>query len=800
MDWTVEKKAPQRSPRQARVWGWVAGLLLGAGPLATANDAPLCDAGPDQVAPDPVDQVILTSDCSDADGTIVQYSWTQLNGPSVSLNGVDQPQLTVTNMKVGLYRFRLVVTDDGGLQASDEVVAFATGDVPAGQVSGELKTWHRVDLTVQGPDLDENSEPNPFLDHRMIAFFIHPFSDQSFRVAGHFAADGAAAESSATAGDVWRAHLCPNKPGTWYYWIQFKTGDDIAISEFFNPGTKTDGNRSYGSFEVGPSDKTGKDFRSKGTLRPVGERYLRFEGTREYFLKGGADSPENLLGYEDFDGTPNASHNYAPHLPDFNGGPTWQGGKGQSLLGALNYLSSTGMNSIYFLTMNRTGDGDDVWPWTGKDERLRFDVSKLDQWERIFSYMDEMGLMLHVVTQETENDKLLDGGSLGTHRRMYYRELISRFGHHLAITWNLGEENTNTAWDADDFFKYFRRWDPYQHNVVMHTFPHRKFEKYIPLLERGALTGASLQVTDMTNVHNETVTWVNEPRKYDINWVVTLDEIGPQENGVVPDSLNFWHHNVRQQALWGSLTAGGAGCEWYFGYQHPNDDLDCEDWRSREHMWTLTGHALNFFKDNSVRFDRMRPADDLTDKPLDWCLAEEGQAYVVYRFAESGEPRLDLGSSGAPFKIRWFDPRNGGPLQNGSVDSVTGPGWKKIGNPPSDPTMDWVVLIRSENRPPVIKRYWVGPNPLNQPEDLHLGALVEDPDGQDDVRVVFMFLWDNNQQPLGLLRLPYQGNNAYGIEFPQVTGLQPGTYAYALLAVDRSGKKSFGEVRPLEVR
>ena len=33
-----------------------------------------------------------------------------------------------------------------------------------------------------------------------------------------------------------------------------------------------------------------------------------------------------------------------------------------------------------------------------------------------------------------------DNGDLGPQRKLYYRELIARFGHHLALNWNLGEE------------------------------------------------------------------------------------------------------------------------------------------------------------------------------------------------------------------------------------------------------------------------------------------------------------------------------------------------------------------------
>ena len=63
--------------------------------------------------------------------------------------------------------------------------------------------------------------------------------------------------------------------------------------------------------------------------------------------------------------------------------------------------------------------------------------------------------MQHLVLQEQENDQLLDGGELGLSRRLYFRELIARFAHHPAITWNLGEENTNTLDQQKDFAHFF---------------------------------------------------------------------------------------------------------------------------------------------------------------------------------------------------------------------------------------------------------------------------------------------------------------------------------------------------------
>ena len=102
------------------------------------------------------------------------------------------------------------------------------------------------------------------------------------------------------------------------------------------------------------------------------------------------------------------------------------------------------------MTMNIGGDGQDVWPWVGSPERkgspsndhLHYDISKLGQWEQVFAHAQRKGIHLHFVLNESEeaNKRELDNGELGVERKLYYRELIARFGHHLALQWNLCEE------------------------------------------------------------------------------------------------------------------------------------------------------------------------------------------------------------------------------------------------------------------------------------------------------------------------------------------------------------------------
>ena len=560
--------------------------------------------------------------------------------------------------------------------------------------SGELRKWHRVTLTFDGPSTSETADSNPFLNYRLTVTFSGP-GDATFRVPGYFAADGDAADSGADSGNKWRVHFTPNRTGRWRWTASFRTGSKVALSTDPDAGKPAAFDGARGEFTVKSSQKKGRDFRARGRLNYVGRRYLQFAETGEYYLKGGADSPENFLAYYEFDQTPD-THHYKPHAKHFRSGdPTWDGGKGKNIVGALNYLAGKGMNSVYALTMNVKGDGKDVWPWTSRDERFRFDCSKLAQWEIVFSHMEHSGLLLHAITQETENDQLLDGGALGPERKLYYRELIARFGHHLGLVWNLGEENTNTDKQRKQFARYIRGLDPYDHPMVVHTYPPQKDKVYKPLLGFPMLEGPSLQMGNMTKTHSETIKWLDRSAETEKQWVVCLDEIGPAHTGVKPDKDDPDHDKVRKEPLWGNLMAGGGGCEWYFGYKFAHNDLNCEDWTSRANMWDQTRYALEFFHTH-LPYPEMHHADGLTDAKNDYCFARPGEVYAVY-LPEGGTTKLDLGKSKGTFSVRWYDPRNGGKLQQGSVKSIKGPGKKTLGKAPRHADEDWAVLVKRAN-------------------------------------------------------------------------------------------------------
>ncbi len=584
-------------------------------------------------------------------------------------------------------------------------------------LSGELKQWHTITLSIDGPETSEQAEPNPFTDYRLVVTFTH--ENKNYKIRGFYAADGNPAESGTDSGNKWQVRFTPDAPGKWNYEVSFRQGSQIAVSNEPFKGVALDSDGLKGNFKVQSSDKSGRDFRGRGRLSYNGFRYLQFAGNGEYFLKGGADSPENFLGYVDFDGTSREGdrkqregeadpsgglHTYLPHSKDWtDGDPSWQDGKGKAMIGALNYLASKGMNSVYFLTMNIEGDGKDVWPYTGYDERFRFDCSKLDQWEIVFSHMEKLGLMLHIVTQETENELLLDAGDTGIERKLYYLELISRFSHHLAITWNMGEENgfadfTPEAQNREqqkEMIKFMKENDPYKNFVALHTHanPKHRYEIFNDLLGFEYLDGPSVQIGNPANAHNETLTWIAKSAEAGKPWVVNIDEIGPAWKGVDPDDRPENNQDsVRSSVLWGNLMAGGGGVEWYFGYKNHNNDLNCEDWRSRDQMWDYTRYALEFFR-KYLPFNEMTPADELTSNPEDYVLAKAGEIYAVYIPAPA-IISIDFTKDSGNYEVKWYNPREGGKLINGEVTNLTGGSVLSIGSSPKETKGDWVALIR----------------------------------------------------------------------------------------------------------
>lgn len=571
-------------------------------------------------------------------------------------------------------------------------------------ISGEQKQWHKVTLTLDGPFAHEqDKEPNPFTDYRLIVEFTN--GDTTLNVPGYFAADGNAANTSAESGSKWRAHLAPTKTGTWTYKVSFRSGNDVALSDdpkAGQPVASCDG--KTGSFEVAETDKTGRDLRAKGLLQYVGKHHLQFAGTGEFFLKAGADAPENFLAYAEFDGNfkndgqkDNLIKTWQPHVKDWkDSDPTWQDGNGKGIIGAVNYLASQGMNVFSFLTLNIGGDDRNVFMYPDDKDPFRIDCSRMDQWAIVFEHGNNKGMYLHFKTQEAENTALLDEGKLGPQRKLYYRELIARFSHNLALNWNLGEEvglgfKPKTQ-DKKDWAEYFWTHDPYQHHIVIHNGSNH----YDLLGPDSKLTGFSLQTNqpDFSRVHSQTLNYLRRSVDAGKPWVVACDEPGDAQHSLVTDAEDPTHDNARMNALWGNIMAGGAGVEWYFGYKHPESDLTCQDYRSRANMWTQCRYALEFFADNKIPFWDMTNANKLVTTKEAYCLQQKNELFLVYLKKADDRVGLNVKPNGQ-YSIQWFNPRAGGKLSPMKNDSANSLGLLYLGSPPSDAGKDWLAVVKA---------------------------------------------------------------------------------------------------------
>ncbi|WP_027330165.1 hypothetical protein [Marinimicrobium agarilyticum] len=172
----------------------------------------------------------------------------------------------------------------------------------------------------------------------------------------------------------------------------------------------------------------------------------------------------------------------------------------------------------------------------------------------------------------------------------------------------------------------------------------------------------------------------------------------------MPDSEDPEHNLARMDGLWGALTAGAWGTEWYFGYQHEHSDLTAQDWRTRDLFWDQARHAVEFFALADVELSQAVSRDEVISNA--WALAEVGEFYIIYAKDASKALTLRLLPGKSDYSVQWFDPRNGGELQTGSitelrVDKEVTTYWGDmatvdLGKPPRDTENDWVILVKRQ--------------------------------------------------------------------------------------------------------
>ncbi|MEM1304887.1 MAG: putative collagen-binding domain-containing protein, partial [Planctomycetota bacterium] len=471
-------------------------------------------------------------------------------------------------------------------------------------------------------------------------------------------------------------------------------------------------------------------------------------------------------GYKGFDntqtkGTANGNgrrgllHEYTGHVGDYNpGDPAWdtpdfdfgntlaEGGDARNIIGYLNYLSSIGVNSQYFLANNIGGDGQDSHPFANistptelngqaDNDNLHYDISKLTQWETVFRHAQQKDIHLHFVLNEAEtpNKEELDDATLGVERKLYYRELVARFGHHNSLQWNLSEEydlgngfgnNRSTqAGRINEFADWLADIDPYESPTTVHQANNNNFTNanQIPTnssweffvgdedFDLTSLQRASQEEGWSDVVEAFRTATDNSGRKLSIHVdepeSITRIDVGANDDTVPgTDALVEQFNTVRKTMTWDILLSGGGGVEWFIN----NADQDVEDQRIYEKVYVETAIAREFLEENT-RFWEMTPNDDLlSGEDSDYgggeVFAIEGEQYAIYLpdgsndDNDGGAPTLDLTAfTGDEFTLRWFNPQTG--EFDPTVVMLAGGTEASLGSTPSgfQNTADWAALV-----------------------------------------------------------------------------------------------------------
>jgi dienelactone hydrolase len=106
--------------------------------VVTSNQLPTVEAGVKQYVTLPANSATFTAQASDADGTIVSYSWTRLGAGTVTMAGTTTSTLSVSGASIGTHVFRIEVKDNKGGTAADTVRLKVSAPLTSSRSTGSV--------------------------------------------------------------------------------------------------------------------------------------------------------------------------------------------------------------------------------------------------------------------------------------------------------------------------------------------------------------------------------------------------------------------------------------------------------------------------------------------------------------------------------------------------------------------------------------------------------------------------------------------------------------------------------------
>jgi hypothetical protein len=274
--------------------------------------------------------------------------------------------------------------------------------------------------------------------------------------------------------------------------------------------------------------------------------------------------------------------------------------------------------------------------------------------------------------------------------------MVARFGHHLGLRYNVGEENGLKPDQIKAIATYIGTLDAYDHPVGSHSSHklEKQHEQFEPLFGFKDFHGIWYQLH--LEHHTEVIGWRNQSAKAGHKWVISDDETWPIDENQIDRAESY---------AWQVLTAGGEGMDLYIGYKDPSyNDIGLEDFsRMKKTLdYVISPAALLSLPQVNQHLPQMAAADGLvgnqgTNEPP-FCFAKEGSVYLVYH-KRGSDIRLDLSNQSGAFSVKWWNPRkgDGGGLQDGSIQKISGGDTHSLGNPPNDPDSSWAALVLLTN-------------------------------------------------------------------------------------------------------
>ena len=304
------------------------------------------------------------------------------------------------------------------------------------------------------------------------------------------------------------------------------------------------------------------------------------------------------------------------------------------------------------MPLNLGGDGREVYPFIDPAgtawANTHYDISKLGQWNSVFEHAQRQGIGLHFVLAETEigNESWLDNGALGVERKLFYRELIARFGHALVLKWNLSEENDYSVATLRAFADYIQALDWAGHAITVHTHPNN-FNDYGQIGGDSRFSATSIQY-DPNQAGSHVETWRANSAAAGRPWILDMDENNPAGSGLTDSNAD----DLRKRVLYDVYFSGGQ-IEWYAGYHSLplGGDIRLENFRTREAMWDYMWYARRLLQEE-LPFWSMAPHDALLTGESGAfgggeVFAIPGSVYAVYLPEATATGSINLSDAGA---------------------------------------------------------------------------------------------------------------------------------------------------------